>query len=111
MIFSVVTNIAFAFLGPLGGAAVIVGDWWFNAYMVAKIVENVVPNGAAIVGNVSELFPVILNTMYSAAVPVLGINYTQLLADYGPDINMTYFQDNFTTLMGQFANVTEAMKG
>lgn len=105
------TNLAFAFLGPLGAACVIVGDWWFNAYMVAKVVENVVPNGPAIVGNVSELFPVILNTMYSAAVPIIGVNYTQILADYGPNINLTHFHQNFTTLMEQFANVTQAMKG
>jgi len=105
------TNLAFAFLGPLGAACVVVGDWWFNAYMVAKVVENVVPNGPAIVGNVSELFPVILNTMYSAAVPIIDLNYSQLLAEYAPDINITHFRDNFTALMEQFANVTEAMKG
>lgn len=111
MIFTVLTNIAFAFLGPLGAAALVVGDWWFNLYMVTKVVETVVPNGPAIVGNISELVPVLVNTLYSAAVPLFAVNYTEFLKEYAPAINLTDLQGNATLLFHQMANLTEAVKG
>ena len=111
MIFTVLTNIAFAFLGPLGAAAVVVGDWWFNLYMMGKVVETVVPNGPAIVGNISELVPVVANTLYSAAVPIFSVNYTGLLEHYSPDINLTDLSGNVTLLFQQVMNLTEAVKG
>jgi hypothetical protein len=111
MIFTVLTNLAFAFLGPLGAAAVVVGDWWFNLYMITKVVETVVPNGPAIVGNISELVPVVTNTLYSAAVPLFAVNYTGLLQEYVPVINLTDLQGNATLLVQQLMNLTEAVKG
>jgi hypothetical protein len=111
MIFSIVTNLAFAFLGPLGAACVVVGDWWFNAYMAAKVVETVVPNGPAIVGNVSLLLPVIMDTLYSAAEPVMALNYSELLSNYAPRMNLTDLGGNVTILMEQVANLTHALKG
>ncbi len=111
MIFTLLTNLAFAFLGPLGAAAVVVGDWWFNLYMITKVVETVVPNGPAIVGNVSELVPVVTNTLYSAAVPLFAVNYTGLLQEYVPVINLTDLQGNATLLVQQVMNLTEAVKG
>ena len=111
MIFTVLTNLAFAFLGPLGAALVVVGDWWFNLYMVSKVVETVVPNGPAIVGNMSELVPVVVNTLYSAAVPLFTVNYSALLKEYAPSVNLTDLSGNATLLFHQMANLTEAMKG
>jgi hypothetical protein len=111
MIFSILTNLAFGFLGPLGAAALVVGDWWFNLYMVTKVVETVVPNGPAIVGNMSELVPVIANTLYSAALPFITVNYSGLLQEYAPNINLTDLQGNATLLFHQMVNLTEAVKG
>ncbi len=111
MIFSILTNLAFAFLGPLGAAALVVGDWWFNLYMITKVVESVVPNGPAIVGNISELVPVVVNTLYSAAVPLFAVNYTGILQEYAPAMNLTDFQGNATLLFHQMVNLTEAVKG
>lgn len=81
MIFRVLVNIAFAFLGPLGAATLLIGDWLLNAFIVVKVVENVVPNGPAIVGNVSEMVPILMNAVYSAAMPVLMANYTGMAND------------------------------
>lgn len=81
MIFTALVNIAFAFFGPLGAAALLLGDWLFNAFLVVKVVENVVPNGPAIIGNASEMIPVLFNTLYSAAVPFIMVNYTGMASE------------------------------
>ena len=69
----------FAFFGPIGAASLIVGDWLFNAFLIVKTVEYVVPNGPAIVGNVSQMIPVVANIVYSTLVPLLGANYTGII--------------------------------
>lgn len=81
MLFSVIINIAFAFLGPLGAAGVLIGDWMLNAFIAAKVVENIVPNGPAIVGNVTAIFPVVFTTMYSVVEPALKANYSGMLSE------------------------------
>ena len=72
-------NLMFAFFGPIGAASLIVGDWLFNAFLIVKTVEYVVPNGPAIVGNVSQMIPVVANIVYSTLVPLLGVNYTGII--------------------------------
>jgi hypothetical protein len=94
MIFTALVNIAFAFLGPLGAATLLLGDWIFNAYIVVSLFEYVVPNGPAIVGNASALVPVVLNTLYSAAVPILAANYTAAVKERIP--NITEYAENIT---------------
>ena len=72
-------NLMFAFFGPIGAASLIVGDWLFNAFLIVKTVEYVVPNGPAIVGNVSQMIPVVANIVYSTLIPLLGVNYTGII--------------------------------
>ena len=72
-------NLMFAFFGPIGAASLIVGDWLFNAFLIVKTVEYVVPTGPAIVGNVSQMIPVVANIVYSTLVPLLGANYTGII--------------------------------
>ena len=79
MIFSTLMNLMFAFFGPIGAASLIVGDWLFNAFLIVKTVEYVVPNGPAIVGNVSQMIPVVANIVYSTLIPLLGVNYTGII--------------------------------
>jgi hypothetical protein len=88
----------------------VIGDWMFNAYMAAKVVETIVPNGPAIVGNVSELFPVIANTLYSAAEPILAVNYSGLMYEYMPEMKFDDLRGNMTVLFDQMSNVTQSMK-
>lgn len=89
MIFSIAANLAFYVLAPLGSVSLIVGDWLFNAFLTAKVVETFVPNGPAIVGNVSAIFPVVFNIVRSTMEPAFRVNYTGILQEAAPDVNMT----------------------
>lgn len=95
MIFSTLMNLTLAFFGPIGAATLMVGDWVFNAFLIVKTVEYVVPNGPAIVGNVSQMIPVVANIVYSTLVPLLGANYSGL-------VNQTFGSFNEYT-----GNITE----
>lgn len=88
MIFGLLVNIGFAFLGPFGALGVFVGDWLLTSYLAAKVVENYVPNGPAIIGNFSEIVPVLKNTAFAIAEPVLNVNYTAVVEQMGL-VNMT----------------------
>ncbi len=101
MIFTLAANLAFFLLAPLGSVSLVVGDWVINAFIVAKLVENFVPNGPAIVGNVSTMLPVLMNITRSAVDPFLQVNYTQILQENIPDVNMTQFTLN---MKGYFIN-------
>jgi hypothetical protein len=111
MLFSVLINIAFAFLGPLGAATVMVGDWMFNAFVVAKVVENVVPNGPAIVGNITAIFPVMAATAYSVAEPILRANYTGVIQEVAAKTEFGDWAGNLTqavsTMFQQAGDVPE----
>ena len=94
MIFSFAASLAFFILAPLGSVSLIIGDWVLNAFIVAKVVETYVPNGPAVVGNVTAMFPVLFNIAKSAMDPFLQVNYTQILQENGPDINVTQITEN-----------------
>jgi hypothetical protein len=94
MIFSTVMTVAFTLLSPVGSAAMILGDWLFNAFLLVKTVEYVVPNGPAIVGNVSQMIPVVLNILTSATAPLLAVNYTELVND--KFVNLQEYTGNIT---------------
>lgn len=95
----------FAFFGPIGAASLIVGDWLFNAFLIVKTVEYVVPNGPAIVGNVSQMIPVVANILYSAVVPLLGANYTGI-------VNQTFgsFQEYTANMTEYLLNASGGIK-
>ena len=95
----------FAFFGPIGAASLIVGDWLFNAFLIVKTVEYVVPNGPAIVGNVSQMIPVVANIVYSTLVPLLGANYTGI-------INQTFgsFQEYTANMTEYILSASDATK-
>lgn len=97
MIFTLAANLAFFLLAPLGSVSLVLGDWMLNAYIVAKVVENFVPNGPAVVGNFTAIFPVLYNVAKSAVEPVLQVNYTEILQENGP--NMTVWFDHMKTYM------------
>lgn len=94
MIFSLAANLAFFVLAPLGSVSLIVGDWLVNAFIAAKLVENFVPNGPAIVGNVSTIIPVVYNIACSAMEPIFRVNYTGILQETAPNVNFTEWSDN-----------------
>ena len=94
MIFSTVMAIMFTLFSPLGSAAMILGDWLFNAFLLLKTVEYVVPNGPAIVGNVSEMVPVVFNILASATAPLLALNYTEFMND--KLVNLQEYTGNMT---------------
>lgn len=99
MLFSVLLNVAFAFLGPLGAAGVLIGDWMLNALIAAKVIENVVPNGPAIVGNITAIFPVLFTTAYSVVEPALNANYSGM-----------FYELHANTQVGEWAgNMTQAL--
>lgn len=93
MIFSLTAQLAMYLLAPVGSVSLILGDWLFNAFLVAKVVENYVPNGPAIVGNVSAIFPVAFNIVRSAMEPAFRVNYTGILQDAVPELNLTDFAE------------------
>ncbi len=95
MIFTFAANLAFFLLAPLGSVTLVVGDWMLNAFIVAKVVENFVPNGPAVVGNFTAIFPVLYNVAKSAVEPAFRVNYTQILEENGP---------NMTEWIGQMKN-------
>jgi hypothetical protein len=97
MIFTLAANLAFFLLAPLGSVTLVLGDWMLNAYIAAKIVENFIPNGPAVVGNFSAIFPVLFNVAKSAVEPVFQVNYTQVLDENGP--NITEWLDQMKTYM------------
>jgi hypothetical protein len=101
-----IVNVAFAFLGPLGAAGVLVGDWMVNAYLAAKVVETVLPNGPAIVGNFTGIFPVLFNTVYSAVEPALQVNYTGFALDALNEIKFKELGENVTQILWAYANTT-----
>lgn len=101
MLFTILMNLAFAFLGPLGAAALLIGDWLLNVFIVVKVVENVVPNGPAILGNATEMAPVVLESIYNMLFPIIAANYTGLTEEL---MNVT------TPIVGDwFANTTTIM--
>jgi hypothetical protein len=107
MIFRALVNIGFAFLGPFGALGVILGDWLLTSYLAAKIVENYVPNGPAIIGNMSEIIPVLKNTAYSIAEPALNINYTAMLEEaISPVANFTVLNQTVGTIFATLLNTT-----
>lgn len=89
MIFSLTAQLALFILAPIGSVSLILGDWLLNAFLVAKIIETYVPNGPAIVGNVSAVFPVAFNILRSALEPAFLVNYTGLLQEVAPELNLT----------------------
>ena len=89
MIFSIAASFAFFVLAPLGSVSLVVGDWLFNAFLIGKVIETFVPNGPAIVGNVSAIFPVVFNIVRSTVEPVFRVNYTGMLQDAAPDVNVS----------------------
>jgi hypothetical protein len=89
MIFSLAVNLALFVLAPLGSVTLAVGDWMLNAFIVAKLVENYMPNGPAVIGNMTEMFPVLVNIAKSAVDPLLQVNYTGMLQEAVPDVNLT----------------------
>jgi hypothetical protein len=93
MIFSLTAQLAMYLLAPVGSVSLILGDWLFNAFLVAKVVENYVPNGPAIVGNISAIFPVAFNIVRSAMEPAFRVNYTGILQDAVPELNLTDFAE------------------
>lgn len=93
MIFSLTAQLAMYLLAPVGSVSLILGDWLFNAFLVAKVVENYVPNGPAIVGNISAIFPVAFNIVRSAMEPAFRVNYTGILQDAIPELNLTDFAE------------------
>ncbi len=103
MIFTFAANLAFFLLAPLGSVTLVVGDWMLNAFIVAKVVENFVPNGPAVVGNFTAIFPVLFNVAKSAVEPAFRVNYTQILEENGP--NVTEWFDQMKNYM---ANTTSA---
>lgn len=96
MLFSVIVNIAFAFLGPLGAATVLIGDWMLNAFIAAKVVENVVPNGPAIVGNITAIFPVVFTTVYSVVEPAVQANYSGMFSELRANTEVSEWAGNMT---------------
>ena len=106
MLFSMMVNVAFAFFGPLAAAGIMVGDWMVNAYLAAKVVETVVPNGPAIVGNFTEIFPVLFNTVYSAMEPAIHANYTGFVKESFAQVNFTQLGENVTQVLWDYANST-----
>jgi hypothetical protein len=96
MLFSILLNIAFAFLGPLGAATLLIGDWMLNAFIAAKVVENVVPNGPAIVGNITAIFPVVFTTVYSVVEPALKANYSGIFTELRSNTEMGEWAGNMT---------------
>ncbi len=103
MIFTLAANFAFFLLAPLGSVTLVLGDWMLNAYIAAKLVENFVPNGPAVVGNFTAIFPVLYNVAKSAVEPAFRVNYTQILVENGP--NMTDWYDLMKNYM---TNTTSA---
>ena len=93
MIFSLTAQLAMFLLAPLGSVSLVLGDWLFNAFLAAKVVEHYVPNGPAIVGNISAIFPVAFNIVRSAMEPAFRVNYTGILQETVPDFNLTEWSD------------------
>ncbi len=93
MIFSLAVNLALFVLAPLGSVTLAVGDWMLNAFIVAKVVETYMPNGPAVIGNVTEMFPVLVNIAKSAVDPLLQVNYTGMLQEAVPAVNFTQWGD------------------
>ena len=99
-------NIAFAFFGPLGAAGLVIGDWMLNAFLVGKVVEHVVPNGPAIVGNFTAILPVLASTVYSAVEPALQVNYTGVAEEFLSRAEFGEWASNMTKLAYQMMNST-----
>ena len=97
MLFSAFIKFAFVILAPLGAASMLVGDWLLNAFIAAKIIETIMPNGPAIVGNILTIFRVLFTLMYNAVEPILTAVFIRgVIVDMQANMELGQWANNFT---------------
>lgn len=82
MIFYLFGNVMLFFLNAFLRGFFMIGDWMVTTYLITKVIENFLPNGPEVVGNMSLVIPVLARTFITAVAPLAQMNYTGFVQDY-----------------------------